>query len=374
MNINLEKKFSQENLLFKFVIIPIFFLIPVIFTSGSYSINVVLVLFFFIFIYFIFLQKISFSFKENLSFVLIILFLLCNSLVSNNFEYSIFKSVGYIRFITFSLLTIITIQLLNDNYKKKYIFSLFLLIIFLLLDVFVQFMTDVNLLNMKVQYNVVYGRLSSIFGSEYIIGIFLFTLCYIFFGLFKIFYSNNFFEIIFILIFNIAIFLTGERNAVLTSLLTLFIIFLLNKNLRKNIFISTILIFFSYFLILMNSDILKNRYSIGAIQINSSEPISLNQENIITDNQQNNSKFFNKFYVLKDRVINSQWFAHYRGGIEIFKKNKIMGSGFKTFRFECKNDKEKNISCPTHPHNIYIELLSDTGIIGLIIFVILNFL
>ena len=73
-------------------------------------------------------------------------------------------------------------------------------------------------------------------------------------------------------------------------------------------------------------------------------------------------------------MINSQWFAHYRGGIEIFKKNKIIGSGFKTFRFECKNDKKKNISCPSHPHNIYIELLSDTGSIGLIIFLILIFL
>ena len=248
-----------------------------------------------------------------------------------------------------------------------------LLIIFLFFDVLVQFITDVNLLNMKVDYNLVYGRLSSVFGSEYIIGIYLFTLCYIFLGLFKIFYKKNFFEISFILIFNIAIFLTGERNAVLTSLLTLFIIFLLNSNFRKNIFISTILIFFSYFFILMNSEVLKNRYSIGAIQINAPEQININQEDIETYNQQNNFKLFDNFFLLKNRVINSQWFAHYRGGIEIFKKNKIIGSGFKTFRFECKNDKKKNISCPSHPHNIYIELLSDTGSIGLIIFLILNF-
>ena len=101
MDINLEKKFSQENLLFKFIITPIFFLIPVLFTVGSYFINAVLVLFFFIFLYFYFLKKISFSFKEKLSFILILLFLLCNSLLSNNFEYSVHKSVGYIRFITF---------------------------------------------------------------------------------------------------------------------------------------------------------------------------------------------------------------------------------------------------------------------------------
>ena len=113
--------------------------------------------------------------------------------------------------------------------------------------------------------------------------------------MFKIFYKNNFFEISFILIFNIAIFLTGERNAVLTSLLTLFIIFLLNSNFRKNIFISTILIFFLTFSYL-NSEVLKNRYSIGAIQINAPEQININQEDIETYNQQNNFKLLITFF------------------------------------------------------------------------------
>ena len=247
-----------------------------------------------------------------------------------------------------------------------------LLIIFLFFDVLVQFITDVNLLNMKVDYNLVYGRLSSVFGSEYIIGIYLFTLCYIFLGLFKIFYKNNFFEISFILIFNIAIFLTGERNAVLTSLLTLFIIFLLNSNFRKNIFISTILIFFSYFFILMNSEVLKNRYSIGAIQINAPEQININQEDIETYNQQNNFKLFDNFFLLKNRVINSQWFAHYRGELKFLKKIKLLVLDLKHLDLSVKMTRKKHF-CPSHPHNIYIELLSDTGSIGLIIFLILNF-
>ena len=67
-----------------------------------------------------------------------------------------------------------------------------------------------------------------------------------------------------------------------------------------------------------------------------------------------------KYYKL---VINSHWVAHYRGGIQVFKNNLFFGSGFKTFRSECFNYKNnENIICTLHPHNIYIELLSDTGI------------
>ena len=45
---------------------------------------------------------------------------------------------------------------------------------------------------------------------------------------------------------------------------------------------------------------------------------------------------------------------HYRGGIEVFKKN-IFWVGFKSFRYECRKIKnKKNISCPSHPHNMCI--------------------
>ena len=46
----------------------------------------------------------------------------------------------------------------------------------------------------------------------------------------------------------------------------------------------------------MNSEVLKNRYSIGAIQINAPEQININQEDIETYNQQNNFKLFDNFF------------------------------------------------------------------------------
>ena len=57
--------------------------------------------------------------------------------------------------------------------------------------------------------------------------------------------------------------------------------------------------------------------------------------------------------------------------LNIYDQNKIVGSGPKSFRYACK-DKKVNInfySCGTHPHNYYLQLLSEVGIIGFIYFV-----
>ena len=71
--------------------------------------------------------------------------------------------------------------------------------------------------------------------------------------------------------------------------------------------------------------------------------------------------------------------AHYLTSYEIFKENKIFGSGIKTFRYLCGDEKYENIKtkyashrCATHPHNIYLEILSETGIFGMLIFITIN--
>ena len=61
--------------------------------------------------------------------------------------------------------------------------------------------------------------------------------------------------------------------------------------------------------------------------------------------------------------------------LAIFKDNYIIGVGPKLFRKYCQLDKYyvDNFSCSTHPHNIYLQLLAETGIIGLL-FIIIPFL
>jgi O-antigen ligase len=58
----------------------------------------------------------------------------------------------------------------------------------------------------------------------------------------------------------------------------------------------------------------------------------------------------------------------YKTAIKITKDNLIFGVGVKNFRNKCNQEKYKisNYSCGTHPHNSYIQLLVELGIVGLI--------
>ena len=50
---------------------------------------------------------------------------------------------------------------------------------------------------------------------------------------------------------------------------------------------------------------------------------------------------------------------------KILMDNKTLGVGVKNFRKFCSNQKyiESSLSCATHPHNTYIQILSEIGII-----------
>jgi O-antigen ligase len=55
-------------------------------------------------------------------------------------------------------------------------------------------------------------------------------------------------------------------------------------------------------------------------------------------------------------------------GIATWKQNKIIGGGVDSFYINCK--KSLN-DCASHPHNYYLEILSEIGIVGLIIFLLI---
>jgi O-antigen ligase len=68
-----------------------------------------------------------------------------------------------------------------------------------------------------------------------------------------------------------------------------------------------------------------------------------------------------EFYIFSQEHEN-----HYKSAILMFKENKVLGIGTKLFRKKC--DEKKFIvsreSCSTHPHNTYIQLLAETGMLG----------
>ena len=58
--------------------------------------------------------------------------------------------------------------------------------------------------------------------------------------------------------------------------------------------------------------------------------------------------------------------AHARSAVQMFLSKPIFGHGPKNFRNICKDYEYNQFSCTTHPHNIYLQLLSETGLIGLV--------
>ena len=80
-------------------------------------------------------------------------------------------------------------------------------------------------------------------------------------------------------------------------------------------------------------------------------------------------------------ILNTHWGRHYSVAFEIFQDNKFFGKGVKSFRYICPEYdkeyvKEFGSRCSLHPHNIGFEILSETGLTGLFLFIlpILNLL
>ena len=58
--------------------------------------------------------------------------------------------------------------------------------------------------------------------------------------------------------------------------------------------------------------------------------------------------------------------SHWETSLKMFQDNKIFGKGPNIFRKLCDNPKYNSgpKSCSTHPHNYYMQLLGETGLIG----------
>ena len=58
--------------------------------------------------------------------------------------------------------------------------------------------------------------------------------------------------------------------------------------------------------------------------------------------------------------------SHIRTAYKMFKDKPLLGHGPKMFRVKCKDEKYAvgMFPCSSHPHNFYIQLLAETGIIG----------
>lgn len=304
----------------------------------------------------------NFSFFNNFFFKLSIIFylyLILNSFINFDNIYSLKYSFTFIRFPVF---IIAVIFLLNNNKKllNYFFYSLLLSFLILLIDGFFQYFTEKNILGLKIDKTY---RVSSFFGDELIMGSFLSRLNPILFGLF-LFISNIskkntiYFSVLFILS-EVLIFLSGERSS----------LFFLN--------------FSAVFMIIMLKNYKIYRLSLIVISmivitlISKYNPITLERVILKTINGfgiergiSNNNPEIHKVNIFNKEIyiFTKQHTHHYLSAIKMYEENKFFGVGIRNFRIFCDDIKYKisDISCSTHPHNTYIQFLSELGIVGII--------
>ena len=277
-------------------------------------------------------------------FIIFWLYLVINSLLQYPDFYSFQTTFFYFRHGIFVLALWYFLKI-NNNLIKYIFYSMLLCFLILVIDGFHQYFFGENFFGIKIQEEY---RISSFFGDELILGSYLSRLFPIFFGLsFLLNYKNKHFfiyGILFVLI-EVLIFLSGERTAFFNlNLSAIFMILMLN-NLKL---FRTIVLSASFLLIILISNF-----------DNSAKERVLDQ----TINQMNYGDYDTKKYVFSE-----QHEHHYISALKMFKDNIVLGVGVKNFRNYC-DDKRYNVSylsCSTHPHNTYIQFLSEIGILGFI--------
>jgi len=314
-----------------FSIIPISILIG----PAASLLNILLIDFCFLALI-IFKKDYSFLKSDVIKYLFILyVYLLFNSLISIDQKIGFFRNFGFIRFII--LFVAFNYFFNQKNFLKNVLIVWSLILSFILIDIFFETFMGHNLAGFESPYR---GRIVSFFKEEPVVGGFVNSFYLIIVGfLFMNFKDlNKNYILIFSIVFFIAIFITGERANSIKALAGFLVFYLLFKeyNFKKkiSILISILLLIIT---LVLNSQFLKSRF------------VSQTKHILFENN------LYSKLY---------------KSGFEVFKNYKVFGVGNKNYRVEtCTNinldiEKKDLYFCNTHPHQIYIEMLAEHGIIG----------
>ena len=289
-------------------------------------------------------------------------FTIISSVNSDEFLRSFLKSFFHIRFYIFIFASIYFLDFFFNVKKNISIFNKYLIFILLVvgtslyLEFFIRYLQEIGFINEYIKTYQMY-RYSGLFFEELIIGSFLskILLIYMIFLFFNKDFQNNltFFIIFFIVC---AIFLSGERINFLLTLAYVFIFSLFNlrkKNFLKTLNLNLIIILLVFILFSQNIGI-KKRFSQFYFYLN---------------NQVTNEKI---------QIGGYNYFKLFNASLDVWAEKKLIGVGVRNYRNECKNvairnNKNINVYCSTHPHNYYLEILAETGIVGLFLFLFFLF-
>jgi O-antigen ligase len=331
------------------ILLPAFLISGALLTDLAVSICAI---FFFLYYKEKLIQKIIYS-KKFIFFIFFYLLLLIASIFAEDKFLSLKNAFFYFRF---GLFSIFFYFLISKDIKilGKIFISLLFCYLCLFVDGIYQFFNGQNLFNVKI---ILDNRVSSFFGDELIMGSYLARLYPLVIGLYSIVYFKykhikfqNILFFFFTFFTLILVLMSGERTGFFFMIFSLFLILIFFNNFRKEkimILISIAVLF----LILLSNTRLNDRVINRTLTIDNVE------------------KKINIFTAAHEKI--------FRTGFYIFINNPIIGVGPKNFRVACKKKiyDTSEFSCTNHPHNTYLQLLSETGIIGfLIVFFVMLFI
>ena len=346
-------------------------IIPITYITGNLLLNLnILLIILFSFIFFgskIFDEKITFIDK-----LLIIFFfyIATNGLINNYFNYDSntvqIKSLTYLRFLFlyFVLRFLINRNLINFKYI---FFSYGISCLFVALDIIIQYIFKQDIFGYTALENQ--RVLSGPFGDEYIAGSFIqrfyiFALYFIIlFGNYKKTISVKILVHFFIAVFFMAALLAGNRIPLILFILITILFFLLEKSFRKQFLIIFVILFSLITTSLLLNKNVKTHY-LGLFK----HGIEIKDYAL--------ARFDSKS---KNHIPNT-WAKEIETGILVWQQNKFFGGGVKSFYFNCTKVKNSILddyggtNCNSHPHNYYLQIAGELGLIGLFLSISIFFL
>jgi len=279
-------------------------------------------------------------------------------------SFMFFKSILDLRFaiLFFIIRNVINYKIVNI--KVLFIISL-ICTVFLSCDIFLQVIYGKDILG----YPQIDGRYGGIFGKEAIAGSYIqkFSLLSILsILLLKVEKKIKFFLTIIVINFlALGILMTLDRMPYIIYIFSITILLILVKEFRLKLLISLILICIVFQFSFSNYSQIKNKY------LSLSNEIELNKIKKLFSFNAKKIEKISENKIKNDTHLSSDYLKIYNASYKIFLNNPIIGSGVKSFWYECnklQSNNEKNITCSTHPHNIYMEILVNQGILGILIF------
>ena len=375
-------KVLSKNLIINFI----FSFIPISFIAGNLLLNAnILLLILTSFIFYnkdIFTEKISIIDKFVIIFFVYILiigvytnsFFYFSESFNNDFTIAI-KTLSYMRYL---LLYFVLKYLILKNILDLKIFfiSSATCSLFVGLDIIYQFIFGKDIFG----YQAHPRRLSGPFGDELIAGGYLqrFSIFTFFIPFFLKYDNKKILSIIFLILFSIiflSLIFAGNRVPLVLFFLMLILIILFEKKTRKY-FLVFILVSSSIFLAAynLNNDI-RNHFSFFKKHITKTIFPFTTENQISTEVAKNFTESAQFSYVIifknKSYRIKSAHLKDFLSGYRTWMLNKFFGGGVKSFQFNCP---KAFPNCSTHPHNYFLEILANLGIVGFLLFHLLFWL